>query len=95
MSLTLNPSGGSSYLLRVERLNLSVPLEDAIYWDETFFRIGQTSWALILLIDAQGRPLAWKFSQKRDVRVYQELLQTIKPKLPLVPIFIGDGWNAY
>ena len=75
--------------------NLSVPLEDAIYWDETFFRIGQTSWALILLIDAQGRPLAWRFSQNRNVRVYRELLQTITSKLPLIPIFIGDGWSAY
>lgn len=75
--------------------NLSVPLEDAIYWDETFFRIGQTSWALILLIDACGRPLAWKFSRKRDVQVYRELLQTIQSHLPSIPIFIGDGWITY
>lgn len=75
--------------------NLPVPLEDAIYWDETFFRIGNTSWALILLIDAQGRPLTWKFSRKRDGRIYRQLLQTILSRLPSIPIFIGDGWNAY
>ena len=75
--------------------NLPVPLEDAIYWDETFFRIGQTSWALILLIDARGRLLAWKFSRNRDVQVYQELIQTIQSQLPSIPIFIGDGWSAY
>ena len=74
---------------------LPVPLEDAIYWDETFFRIGHTSWALILLIDAHGRPLAWKFSQKRDMTVYRELIKTILSHLPSIPIFIGDGWNAY
>jgi len=75
--------------------NLPVPLEDAIYWDETFFRIGQASWALILLIDARGRPLAWKFSRKRDSLVYRELVQTVLSHLPSTPIFIGDGWNAY
>lgn len=75
--------------------NLPVPLEDAIYWDETFFRIGQSSWALILLLDALGRPLVWKFSQKRDVKVYRELLETIQSQLPAIPIFIGDGWNVY
>ena len=32
--------------------NLPVPREAVIYWDETFFRIGGTSWALILLVDA-------------------------------------------
>lgn len=74
---------------------LPVPLDDAIYWDETFFRIGRTSWALILLIDAYGRPLAWKFSRKRDSRIYQELIQAIQIQLPPIPIFIGDGWNAY
>lgn len=75
--------------------NLPVPLEDAIYWDETFFRIGQASWALILLIDARGQPLVWKLSRTRTVRIYRELLQTIQAQLPSIPIFIGDGWSAY
>lgn len=75
--------------------NLPGPLEDVIYWDETFFRIGHSSWALILVIDAQGRPLTWKFSRKRDARVYRNLIQTIQSQLPAIPIFIGDGWNAY
>ena len=74
---------------------LPVPLENAIYWDETFFRIGKISWALILIIDAQGRPLIWKFSRYRKVQIYLDLLQNIKAQLPLNPIFIGDGWNAY
>ena len=74
---------------------LPFPLDDAIYWDEIFFQIGQTSWALILLIDAYGRPLAWKFSKKRDSQIYRELIQTIQNQLPRIPIFIGDGWNAY
>jgi len=74
---------------------LPVPLDNAIYWDETFFRIGSSSWALILLIDAQGKPLVWRFSKKRNASVYQELIQIILAQLPSVPIFIGDGWNAY
>jgi len=74
---------------------LPVPLEDAIYWDETFFRIGKVSWALILLVDARGKPLAWKFSRVRTVEVYLELLQTLEAQLPPVLIFVGDGWNAY
>lgn len=74
---------------------LPVPLEDAIYWDETFFRIGRVSWALILLVDARGKPLAWKFSRVRTVEVYLELLKTIEDQLPSVPIFVGDGWSAY
>ena len=48
-----------------------------------------------MLIDAYGRPLAWKFSRRRDSRIYQELIQTIQYQLPKIPIFIGDGWNAY
>lgn len=82
-------------LLLQQQPNLPVPLDDAIYWDETFFRVGKVSWALILIIDAHGRPLAWKFSQHRNVAIYSELLQAIRSQLPTIPIFIGDGWNAY
>ena len=84
---------------RRERLQqetqLPVPLEWAVWWDETFFTLGANSWCLILLINARGEPLAWKFSRTRKVEDYLELLSTIRDKLTPIIIFVGDAWPAY
>ncbi|MHA1169544.1 MAG: hypothetical protein ACTSRU_17090 [Candidatus Hodarchaeales archaeon] len=74
---------------------LPVPLEDAIWWDETFFTLGKTSWCLILLVDARGSPLTWKFGKSRTKDDYLGLLLELGTKLPSVPFFVGDGWGAY
>lgn len=78
-----------------EQTTLPVPLEDAIWWDEMFFRVGKTSWGLLLLVNAQGKPLAWKVSRTRTKEDYLELLAQLGQRLPVVPIFIGDGGQAY
>jgi len=74
---------------------LPVPLEDVIWWDETFFTSGRASWCLILLVDARGTPLAWKLGKSRTKDDYLGLLQEVGAKLPSIPLFIGDGWGAY
>jgi transposase-like protein len=74
---------------------LPIPLDQVIYWDETFFCFGTTSWGLILLINARGEPLVWKFSRTRKVADYLELVTSIRDQLPPVIIFVGDAWPAY
>ena len=70
-------------------------MDQAIWWDETFFRLGKVSWCLILLIDARGKPLAWKFGKTRTVVDYLNILQEIEHLLLARPIFIGDGASTY
>ncbi len=80
---------------RTQLPSLPVPLSEALWWGEMFFRLGSTSWCLLLLVNAYGKPMAWKFGKTRTKEDYLELLQRIQPDLPSVPIFIGDGWSAY
>ena len=70
-------------------------LNDAIWWDEMFFNLGKVSWCLILLVDAHGRPLTWKFGKTRTQVDYTEILKQLDDDLPEKPIFIGDAWGAY
>ncbi|MHA1169286.1 MAG: hypothetical protein ACTSRU_15775, partial [Candidatus Hodarchaeales archaeon] len=74
---------------------LPVPLEDVIWWDETFFTLGRASCCLILLVDARGTPLAWKLGKSRIKDDYLGLLRGLGTKLPSIPFFVGDGWGAY
>ena len=78
-----------------QEVQLPVPLEWAVYWDEIFFTFGDDSWCLILLVNARGEPLVWKFSRTRKVEDYLELVNTMRDKLPSVIIFVGDAWTAY
>jgi len=75
--------------------NLPIILNDAIWWDEMFFNLGKVSWCLILLVDARGRPLVWKFGKTRTQEDYTEVLKQLGAELPEIPIFIGDAWSAY
>ena len=78
-----------------QEAQLPVPLEWGVWWDETFFTLGDNSWCLILLVNARGEPLAWKFSRTRKVDDYLDLLSTIRATLPPIIIFVGDAWTAY
>ena len=70
-------------------------LNKIIWWDETFFRISNQHWCLILLINSKSEVLAWKFGKTRTEQDYQEVLTSILDILPEQPIFVGDGWNAF
>ena len=70
-------------------------LNKIVWWDETFFRISNQHWCLLLLINAKSEVLAWKFGKTRNQQDYQELLTSISDILPEQPIFVGDGQNAF
>ena len=78
-----------------QEVQLPVPLECAVWWDETFFTLGNTSWCLILLVNARGEPLGWKFSRTRKTEDYLAIISAVRDKLPSLIIFIGDAWTAY
>lgn len=74
-----------------------IPLDllSAIWWDETFFKINGTQYFLILIIDAYGKVLGYKFSKTRQDHDYLSILEPIKNSLPDIPIFICDGAPTY
>ena len=78
-----------------QETQLPVPLEWAVWWDETFFTLGNTSWCLILLVNARGEPLGWKFSRTRKTEDYLALIYAVRDKLPSLIIFVGNAWTAY
>ena len=75
--------------------NLPLVTQSGIWWDETFFKINGQTFFLILIIDALGNVLAYKFAKSRNVIDYTDLLFPILDKLPEIPIFICDGAPAY
>ena len=75
--------------------NLPLIAQSGIWWDETFFKINGSSYCLILIIDALGRVLAYKFSKTRTDFDYLSMILPIADKLPENPIFICDGNPTY
>ena len=69
--------------------------QSGIWWDETFFKINGQTYFLILIINALGRVLAYKFSKSRTVIDYTSMLLPIIDKLPEIPVFICDGNPTY
>jgi hypothetical protein len=81
--------------MRFKSLQLPAMLEDVIWIDETFFKVGKKSWALILAIDYNGRVLGWKFGRKRDSDEIKEVLTQVGQYMPNWKIVIGDGAKPY
>ncbi|MFV2015255.1 MAG: DDE-type integrase/transposase/recombinase, partial [Candidatus Heimdallarchaeota archaeon] len=78
-------------------MNLKLPalLEDVIWIDETFFKVGRVSWALILAVDYNGRVLGWKFGKKREAQDIREVLTQAGQYIPDWMVVIGDGARSY
>ena len=75
--------------------DLPLLTQSGIWWDETFFKINGQTYFLILIINALGRVLAYKFSKSRTVIDYTSMLLPIIDKLPEIPVFICDGNPTY
>jgi transposase-like protein len=75
--------------------NLPLIRQSGIWWDETFFKINGSSYCLILIINALGNVLGYKFSKTRNENDYLLILPPIIDKLPELPIFICDGAPTY
>jgi len=75
--------------------DLPIVTQSGIWWDETFFKINGHTYFLILIIDALGRVLAYKFAKSRTVKDYTSMLKPILDKLPEIPVFICDGASTY
>ena len=76
-------------------LQLPVLLEDVIWVDETFFKVGRSSWALILAVDYNGKVLGWKFGKKREAKDIIEVLTQVGQYMPNWKVMIGDGARPY
>ncbi|MCE7736997.1 MAG: DDE-type integrase/transposase/recombinase [Candidatus Heimdallarchaeota archaeon] len=81
--------------IRFKSLQLPAMLEDVIWIDETFFKVGKKSWALILAIDYNGQVLGWKFGRKRDSDEIKDVLTQVGQYMPNWKIVIGDGAKPY
>ena len=75
--------------------DLPLLTQSGIWWDETFFKINGHTFFLILIIDALGRVIAYKFAKSRNVNDYTSILIPILDKLPEMPVFICDGATTY
>lgn len=75
--------------------DLPLLTQSGIWWDETFFKINGHTYFLILIIDALGRVIAYKFSKSRTVNDYISMLLPILDELPEIPVFICDGASNY
>ena len=70
--------------------------EESMYWiDETFFSINKKSYALLLVIDYLGNPVAWKLSENRSLDQYKKLFAGLVQQLPEPFVLIGDGYPTY
>ncbi|MDH5403305.1 MAG: DDE-type integrase/transposase/recombinase [Candidatus Heimdallarchaeota archaeon] len=70
-------------------------LEEVILIDETFFKVGKKSWALILAVDYNGKVLGWKFGRKREAKDIIEVLRQVGQYMPKWKVVIGDGAKPY
>jgi len=71
-------------------------LKQSLFWiDETFFTVNEKSYALMLVIDHQGRPVTWRLTERRTLHQYQKLFDPILEDLPEPFVLIGDGLPTY
>ena len=75
--------------------NLPLVRQSGIWWDETFFKVNGSSYFLILIINALGEVLGYKFSKTRNETDYLSILVPIMDCIPETPIFICDGNPTY
>ena len=75
--------------------NLPLVRQSGIWWDETFFKVNGSSYFLILIINALGEVLGYKFSKTRNEADYLSILMPIMERIPEIPIFICDGNPTY
>ena len=80
---------------RFSDLHLPAMLEEVIWIDETFFKVGRKSWALIMAIDYNGKVLGWKFGRKRGSEEIKEVLTQAGQYMPNWKVVIGDGAKPY
>lgn len=70
-------------------------LKEVIWIDETFFKVGKQSWALILAVDYNGRVLGWKFGRERKSVDIMDVLTQVGQYMPDWKVIIGDGAKPY
>lgn len=80
---------------KYKQLSLPTMLKDVIWIDETFFKVGKKSWALILAVDYNGMVLGWKFGRKRESKDIIEVLNQVGEHIANWQVVIGDGAKAY
>lgn len=81
--------------VQYHKLQLPSLLETVIWIDETFFKVGKKSWALILAIDCNGNVLGWKFGKTRNAKDIENVLIQVGENMPDWSVVIGDGAKAY
>lgn len=81
----------------IQKVKKKVPtlLNEVIYLDETFFKIGKKSFALIVAINAIGEVLGWKLSRTRKAEDILDVLKQVEIVMPYWKIMIADGSKAY
>jgi len=82
-------------IIKLQNIALPVLLEEVIWIDETFFKVGKQSWALILAVDYNGRVLGWKFGRKREAVDVTDVLSQVGQYMPSWSVVIGDGARSY
>ena len=74
--------------------SLCPQLQEVIYLDETFFRVQQKTYFLIIACDATGRVLAWELSRRRTSGVIAGVLHRSLQRHPNWSVLIADGAPA-
>ena len=79
----------------LECVKLTTARQNTIWWDETFIRINNQNYCLILIINGLGEVLAYSFSKTRKAEDYVSLLTPLQESLPKPLVIITDGFRAY
>lgn len=77
------------------RSHLPKTLKHVVYMDETFLRILQTWFKLILTIDSSGNVLGWRLSRTRSATDIRLVLEQVLATLGRIDVLITDGFRSY
>lgn len=66
-----------------------------VWVDETFFRIKNESWCLILAIDDSGTPVGWHWGKKRTEEEFKKVFAQVEENVPDWNVLVGDGFSGY
>lgn len=69
--------------------------DKSIWIDETFFRLKDQSWCLILAVDSEGKPLGWKWGITRKLEDFLFVIDQIEKIFPEWEVMVGDGFTGY
>ncbi|NIU01635.1 MAG: DDE-type integrase/transposase/recombinase, partial [Nitrosopumilaceae archaeon] len=83
------------YILYQNIRKLQTAKSQSVITDETFVRIGQNQYYIIVAINGYGEIICWKMVESREFREIAKLLFLLFEEIPMLSLLVTDAFRSY